>query len=141
MIELYIDHFKTGSIETHMDSQRKWIRDKSPAVETCLGWIEKYIDPERCRAYFEGFVAIVDKEESKLFQQLVSNSEIIVPQFPVPPEMQKEFLAPDFTQLDVITFASKGCPLAINIPNYAEIRNHEGFKNVYLANSAMSAKE
>jgi len=67
MIELYIKHYNTGSIETHKDSQRKWIADKGPAVESNMGWIENYIDPENARAYYEGFVGIVDKELSKKF--------------------------------------------------------------------------
>jgi len=33
-------------------------------VESCQGWIETYADPENIRAYYEGFVAVVDKEKS-----------------------------------------------------------------------------
>lgn len=67
MIKNYIDHYKTGNIETHKDSQRNWIADKGPVVESNMGWIETYIDPENTRGYFEGWVAIVDKEKSKKF--------------------------------------------------------------------------
>ena len=67
MIKHYIEHYRTGSIEVHKDSQRKWIADKGPVVETNMGWIETYIDPTNERAYFEGWVAIVDKELSKKF--------------------------------------------------------------------------
>lgn len=62
MVEYYIDHFKTGNIETHKDSQREWVKDMGPVVETNIGWIETYIDPANVRAYWEGWVAIVNKE-------------------------------------------------------------------------------
>jgi dipeptidyl-peptidase-3 len=139
MIELYIEHFKTGSIDLHKDSQRKWIKDKGPIVESNIGWIEVYIDPENIRAYFEGWVAIVDKEKSEKFNKLVQNSQTVIPLLPWPKEMEKDnFLAPDFTTLDVICFATNSCPLGINIPNYDDIRDNEGFKNVFLNNSAPS---
>ena len=136
MIDLYIKHYETGSIEIHKESQRKWIADLGPVVESNMGWIETYIDPENTRAYFEGWVAIVDKEKSKKFKQLVTNSETIIPKLPWPSEMEKDnFLAPDFTTLEVIAFATNSCPLGINIPNYDDIRDNEGFKNVFLNNS------
>ena len=75
MLEKYIETYQTGSIPAHKDSQKAWIQDKGPVVESNQGWIETYIDPENTRAYYEGWVAIVDKEKSRKFQQLVVNSE------------------------------------------------------------------
>jgi len=67
MVQKYIEHYENGSIETHKDSQRKWIADKGPVVESNMGWIETYLDPENMRAYFEGWVAVVDKVKSQKF--------------------------------------------------------------------------
>lgn len=79
MLEKYILSYTTGSIPDHKDSQRAWVKDKGPVVESNMGWIETYVDPENARAYYEGWVAIVDKEKSRKFQQLVVNSEGIIP--------------------------------------------------------------
>src|SRR5208282_2450640 len=64
MLDAYINSFQNGSISLHRESQKWWIKDISPAVETNIGFIEQYRDPHGVRAEWEGLVAIVNKEES-----------------------------------------------------------------------------
>lgn len=115
----YAMSFETGSLEAFKDSQRFWIRDKGPMVESNIGFVETYRDPHGVRGEWEGFAATVNLERTRAFGALVDNAESMIPKLPWSTEFEKaKFLSPDFTSLEVLSFAGSGIPAGINIVSY-----------------------
>ncbi|RKP24538.1 peptidase family M49-domain-containing protein, partial [Syncephalis pseudoplumigaleata] len=97
MLEHYIKHFTNGSIDEHKASQREWIQDIGPVVESNIGFVESYRDPAGVRAEFEGFVAVVNKEMTKKFEHLVNSAPQFIPKLPWGADFEKDkFHKPDF---------------------------------------------
>lgn len=109
VIDKYLETFKTGKIEAFKESQRLWVKDLQPTVESAFGFVEPYRDPHGTRAEFEGIVAFVNAEETKVLTKLVESSAEYICNLPWTEgatenngkgRFEKElFEPPDFTSL------------------------------------------
>lgn len=109
MMEEYSKSFRTGSLQAFKESQRYWIRDTGPMVESDIGFVETYRDPHGIRGEWEGFAAMVNKERTKAFGKLVDAAPFLIPKLPWGKDFEKDkFLSPDFTSLEVLSFAGSG---------------------------------
>ncbi len=78
----YIESFQTVSLHSYSNSQRTWVGDIQPRVESIFGFVEPYRDPYGTRAEFEGLVAISDPNETKILTELVTHSTTFIRRLP-----------------------------------------------------------
>lgn len=143
LIAAYIESFKTGSMNAYRKSQKLWVSDISPRIENILGFVEPYRDPYGVRAEWEGAICISDPEETRKLRGLIDGSTKFIRMLPwaVPGENDGKgpfeaslFQAPDFTVVHTLAFCTSYVWEAVNLPNYSDIRETCGLKNIVFAN-------
>ena len=135
IINAYINYFKIGDVDWHKDAQKKWVKENS-SIEFNIGWNEKILDPIGVRGLFEGFVGIVDNFHSQKYEQLVKLLPKLDSELPWDENFEKEMKSIQFNSIEIISFARNGCPFGKSLPNYDDIRENVGVKDILFFNAS-----
>ncbi|KFG79908.1 hypothetical protein MANI_120270 [Metarhizium anisopliae] len=123
--------------------------DKAPRVENIFGFVGPYRDPQGIRGEFEALVAIADDSETRLLAELVDNSAKFIRRLPWAtqendgkgPFEKSLFEPPDFSSIHALAYCSSIIFPGINLPNYNDIRQENGFKNVIISNRMIAESQ
>ncbi|KAG9250319.1 dipeptidyl peptidase III [Emericellopsis atlantica] len=138
-----IKYFQTGDIEHFFSAQRLWATDRSPRVEHVIGFMESYRDPYGVRCEWEGIASISDPDETSKLDGLIQDATKFIRLLPwaVPGENDgkgpfepSEFTAPNFTIVHALAFCNSTVWDGCNLPNYGDIRETYGAKNIVFSN-------
>jgi dipeptidyl-peptidase-3 len=106
-LDYYERFFQTGDAVLFDNSQRVWMKNKQPRVETFFGFNHKYRDPAGARVEFQGFVGMLDAKGSKELNALQRDAQTYITTLPWVRDLQGKggkngpfeldiFQAPDF---------------------------------------------
>lgn len=148
LINDYIDFFKTGNIEKHKESQKKWVQlgsqidsDYYDYIDYNLGWNEVIFDPMSTRGLFEGFVGFIDNFMSQKYEQIINLIPQLIQELPWSQDFNEKIGKIQFKSFEIICFARKGCPYGKSLPNYFEVKKEYGVKNLIFSNVFPNFKE
>ena len=146
LIDDYVEFFKTGKIENHIESQKKWVQldsqlDNEVDIDYNIGWNEIDIDPLNARALFEGFVGFTDNFMSKKYEQIINVLPQLIKELPWPQDFNGKIGKVQFKSFEIICFAKKGSPNGKCLPNYKQVKEEYGIKTLIFSNVFPNFKE
>ncbi|KAL2837920.1 dipeptidyl peptidase III [Aspergillus pseudoustus] len=150
VLQQTMDSFLLGDLELYREAQMIWVTDKAPPVETVLGFVETYRDPLGVRAEFEGIVGVPEPSETELLEKLASVAEAFVYKLPwvtggitsieKGPFEKNIFDPPGFSSVQSLAYCSSNIFPGINLPNYNDIRQEIGYKNILFSNRMLAER-
>jgi dipeptidyl-peptidase-3 len=136
-IELLIDYYKTGNLETWDEYNITWVKDTS-RVDFVNGFIEVYSDPLGLKGSWESVVDFKDIEATKRTEIIASNAQWFEDHSPVDSRFKKKEVTGVSAKVITVAMLGGDCdpytPIGINLPNADWIRKAHGSKSVTMEN-------
>ena len=137
-LELLIEYYKTGSLETWDEYNIAWVSATEGDVDYINGFVEVYNDPIGYKGSYENIVQINDFDASARMKVLSDNAQWFEDNSTIMDEHKKENVVG--VSYKVVTVAgesgdaSPSTPIGVNLPNANWIRAKHGSKSVSLGN-------
>lgn len=137
-IDLLIEYYKTGNLETFDEYCIAWVNDTSSSVDFINGFIEVYGDALGYRGAYESIVQVKDPVATKRIAAISSNAQWFEDNSPIMGEHKKEnvkgITANVINAVMEAGDASPSTPIGVNLPNANWIRANYGSKSITLGN-------
>lgn len=137
-LALLTHYYRTGDPMDFRGYNVAWVQDTASPVDTINGFIEVYLDARGQKGAYEGIVYFNDPKKMKWIATIAENAQWFENHMPFDPKFRKpEVKGISAKAIQVVVAAGDAgpvCPIGINLPNAADIREHYGSKSVSLSN-------
>jgi dipeptidyl-peptidase-3 len=138
VIELLVDHYRTGSLETYDDYAIAWVQDTESMVDFVNGFTESYGDALGIKASWEALVNFKDLDATAKTKIISENAQWFEDNSPVARQFRKEKVKGVSAKAITAAIIGGDCypttPIGINLPNSNWIRKEYGSKSVTITN-------
>ena len=138
VIDLLVDHYKTGSLKKYDEYSIAWVKDTESVVDFVNGFTESYGDALGIKASWEALVNFKDLEATALTKVIGDNAQWFEDNSPVAPQFKKKEVKGVSAKTITAAILGGDCypatPIGINLPNSNWIRKEYGSKSVTITN-------